>query len=91
MIPAQYTNSLWALATAPIPEEIETHVAFLAQNKMVAAATDGTIHLYQFSPDGAINRVEVNFFPYLSMKISSSRVYNNHLFLLKNDFGTFKN
>jgi len=59
MIPAQYTNSLWALATAPIPEEIETHVAFLAQNKMVAAAADGTIHLYQFSPDGAINRVEI--------------------------------
>ena len=62
MIPAQYTNSLWALATAPIPEEVETHVAFLAQNKMVAAAADGTIHLYQFSPDGAINRVEVKFF-----------------------------
>ena len=59
MIPAQYTNSLWALATAPIPEEVETHVAFLGGNKMVAAAADGTIHLYQFSPDGAINRVEV--------------------------------
>lgn len=59
MIPAQYTNSLWALATATIPEEVETHVSFLTGNKIVCACADGTVHMYQFSPDGAINRVEV--------------------------------
>lgn len=62
MIPAQYTNSLWALATAPIPEEVETHVSFLSGNKIVCACADGTVHMYQFSPDGAITRVEVYFF-----------------------------
>jgi len=59
MIPAQYTNSLWALATATIPEEVETHVTFIGGNKIVCVCHDGSLHLYQFSADGSINRVEI--------------------------------
>ena len=70
MIPAQYTNSLWALATATIPEEVETHVTFIGGNKIVCVCHDGSLHLYQFSADGSINRVEVHRFsakPFINM------------------------
>jgi len=59
MIPTQYTDSLWALATGPIPEETESHVCFMSQNRIAVVAVDGTVHLFQFSTDGALNRVEV--------------------------------
>ena len=59
MIPTQYTDSLWALATGPIPEETESHVCFMNQNRIAVVAVDGTVHLFQFSTDGALNRVEV--------------------------------
>ena len=59
VIGGNYTDSMWSLATGPIPEERITHVAFIGSNRLVCVSVDGSIHFYHFSPEGAINRTEV--------------------------------
>lgn len=67
VIGGNYTDSMWSLATGPIPEERITHVAFIGSNRLVCVSVDGSIHFYHFSPEGAINRTEVRHLDELEM------------------------
>lgn len=66
-IGANYTDSMWALATATIPEEKVTKVSFIGTNRLVCVCVDSSINFYQFGAEGAITRTEVRHLDELEM------------------------
>ena len=66
-IGSNYTDSMWALATASIPEEKVTKVGFIGSQRLVCICVDQSVSFYQFSPEGVINRTEVRHLDELEM------------------------